>query len=1089
MSEISRACLLTPNLVAFVARLNDAGATKPGGSSEHRPWRVVASNGDQRRSGLQSRVLHCAKGADGIDRSVFAVLVGTPLGERSLEQLTVTDGKREVQLRPGRPVAFTLEPAQEIKDSYGPAMRARAVAFLSGLATSLEIELTPELAANLHQIRNTLRQPLPQTKIEPGPISARLEQVTAIDQHTFWLTGWIHETNPRQTKLTAITPEGARVQPNPGATTYHPRPAYAKALDDAHTTTLGFHTLIQTPTPSIHPHGWTLELQATNGRHVQDTARQPTNPDATALWDHILDALHTDPNDTGTLTHQLLPTLEHLRHNRAQPQIDRVITFGEVSDRPAVSLVIAVRRLDRIEHQLGQFARDPELKSADVELIYVTPPGTADESAAALVEQLHALYELPFRLVSLSRPARRARALNLGASIARADVLALLSGDVLPAGPGWLSTLTAVLAGSDQVGAVAPKLLREDGSIAHAGSEYVRRLSDARLHRTLPFAGYAGSVDVAAHRRQIQAGSDACLVMESAWFDRLNGFSELYLGEGDEAGDLCLRLAGRGLQTWYEPNAELYLLDRPEAARKPSPLRDPFNGWLLEHRCGALLGGREAQPGVSEPPVGRPRARTTDELSGSGRPGAAIEHLEVNPAETTPNLASGSLSVPVAGAQRLPYVGTYAFAIEGTVLAGDGSSVSVEVGKRGLRGYSAPVNLESSHLAQECPDIPGADRAGYHLVVGTLRLPTEFELDVDAVTSSGARSSLGLIRGRRRPLQTGFEPTIQPLLVTMLGRTGSTWLMTLLSHHPQIISHSPFIYEPMLASYWMTILQRLAEPASYAQSMLAQLDEQDWWLGHNRPPPREKPRTELMRWLGRENVEVIASFCQDRIDAFYREAARVEGRRKPMFFAEKCVPGATPRLIAELYPEGREIVLVRDLRDRVCSIRAYNALRGLQLWGRDSAETEQQWFENLRGQALDLLDHWRLRGDRVHLLRYEELILDPRGSLGALLKYVGVDHSVETIETTIAGAEKMIPQAQRNHQTSSSVQSSIGRWRQDLTAEEQAACADAFDDLLIEFGYEPTEGAAPVGGSGAPASVPTSATAARARSPSGRDDH
>ena len=260
---------------------------------------------------------------------------------------------------------------------HAPARRRSS----SGLPTSHRIELTPELAASLHQLRNILREPLPETKIAPGPLCARLEHVTAIDQHTFWLTGWIHEADPRQTKIFAITPEGTRIQPDSGATTYHARPAYAKALDDPHTTTLGFRALIQTPNPSIHPHGWTLELQATNGRHIQDTARQPTDPDGIALWDQIIDTLRATPNDTDTLTHQILPTLEHLRFNHGREEsapirtpIERLelIETGESGAMVEGELWLpgTSRQNDALAHTYS-FAVEGRLKTADSQVVAV----------------------------------------------------------------------------------------------------------------------------------------------------------------------------------------------------------------------------------------------------------------------------------------------------------------------------------------------------------------------------------------------------------------------------------------------------------------------------------------------------------------------------------------------------------------------------------------------------------------------------------------------------------------------------------------------------------------------------------------------
>jgi hypothetical protein len=240
--------------------------------------------------------------------------------------------------------------------------------------------------------------------------------------------------------------------------------------------------------------------------------------------------------------------------------------------------------------------------------------------------------------------------------------------------------------------------------------------------------------------------------------------------------------------------------------------------------------------------------------------------------------------------------------------------------------------------------------------------------------------------------------------------------------------------------------------------MVPELYEGDWWTGRERraPLPLLKPRNEMTRWLGRENPEVLAGFCQNRLDAFYTELARVEGRTLPKYFVEKCVPGATPRMMAELYPDGREIVLVRDFRDRVCSILDYNAKRGLELWGRDRSRSDEEWFEYLRAEAMDLLTNWRERRDRAHLVRYEDLIQEPEPTLTRMFSFLDLDASSEIVEQTLARAHDLLPEAQRKHQTSSSVAESVGRWKHDLSPERQEASSRAFDDILAEFGYEPT---------------------------------
>jgi hypothetical protein len=212
----------------------------------------------------------------------------------------------------------------------------------------------------------------------------------------------------------------------------------------------------------------------------------------------------------------------------------------------------------------------------------------------------------------------------------------------------------------------------------------------------------------------------------------------------------------------------------------------------------------------------------------------------------------------------------------------------------------------------------------------------------------------------------------------------------------------------------------------------------------------------MARWLGRDSVEIIAGFCQSRLDGFYKEFARLNDKPAARYFVEKCPPGPGWRLAGELYPQGREIFLVRDFRDRACSVLEFTARRGLDLWGRKPDRTDAEWFEFLRDEALGFLGWWRQRRAHAHLVRYEDLITEPDRTLATVFSYLGVDAGSGAVRQAIDAATAWNPQAQKEHATSTSAEASIGRWRQDLSPERQAACAEAFDDVLSEFGYEPT---------------------------------
>jgi GT2 family glycosyltransferase len=86
------------------------------------------------------------------------------------------------------------------------------------------------------------------------------------------------------------------------------------------------------------------------------------------------------------------------------------------------------------------------------------------------------------------------------------------------------------------------------------------------------------------------------MVVAAERFNACGGFSELYLGPGDEAGDLCMRLAEDGGEIWYCPDAELYNLDRPEVPSGQSPAAARFNDWLFTERWDARLAWTIADP-------------------------------------------------------------------------------------------------------------------------------------------------------------------------------------------------------------------------------------------------------------------------------------------------------------------------------------------------------------------------------------------------------------------------------------------------------------------------------------------------------------
>jgi hypothetical protein len=1009
-----------------------------------------------------------------------AALPATVTGE-----LRLADDSGELPLAPSSlegVVGTPAELAAQCQTELGPTAAELVPHFLAGGPLAHDVELTPELAAQLTEVRDLLRRRLPGTVVAPGPLATRLESVTQLDSAGFWLTGWIHDAAPAAVRLTAVSPEGTRREVPAGAISFHHRPAYSEGLeDDDEVSTLGFHALVELATPSIYPMGWVLEFTTAAGDNVEDVNQTTVSDQVAPVRAYIRRHVRQDPLDEEVLEHLVVPVAGRLRDAPDQPRVERMLEFGPVPAEPAVSVVVAVRRLDRIQHQLVEFVRDPMI--AETEVIFVASAAKAGE-LEELGSELYDLYGVAFRLAELSARPRQPRALNLGARVARGQRVVLMSGDVFPARPGWIAAMASFSEQHPEAATIIPKLLREDNSIAHAGTEYERRLHPPALRRIGTFAGLSAALPAANTPRRVSGGSGACLMVLADRFHATGGFPELYL-DVDEGGDLCFLLAEDGGETWYVPAAELYLLDRPEKPAKGSRVRDNYNDWLFQHRWAHRLGG-DRDGAARRAPRAEGRVVTDVGPRGDGRasllastisgwaPTASADPYERLEVIAAPIAESGPVLDAIVRSprdeQQSAFGGTYALWVDGWAIARDGQPLTIELldGNTVLR--SQPATLPAPKAAPRHADAPGAEACGFSIAVGPLGLALDFDYGIDAVSADGTRTALGRVTGRRRPLRSGYSPSIQPLLITQLGRSGSSWAVTLLSRHREIVAHEPLRSEAKQALFWSSVLSTLTQPTSYMKSLNSGPFAENWWVGDSSGPPvrPRSPEPAMSRWLGSRNLEVMAGVCQSRVDEFYAEVARQEGRDAPRYFVEKADPIDGPPAIAELWPDSREIILVRDFRDWVCSIIGFNSKRGLQGWLRDQTDDDVEWISQLRGSAERLLQAWQTRRDRAHLVRYEDLIADPAQTLTGICSYLGVDSSPEAVDECLMSAEKTGPEAQKAHSTSESVDASVGRWKRDMPPEHIAACVDAFDDVLAEFGYEPT-------GNGASASSTPSA--------------
>jgi hypothetical protein len=421
--------------------------------------------------------------------------------------------------------------------------------------------------------------------------------------------------------------------------------------------------------------------------------------------------------------------------------------------------------------------------------------------------------------------------------------------------------------------------------------------------------------------------------------------------------------------------------------------------------------------------------------------------------ESSDAVRAFELDIPYLGAT----VDTYTVPFYGWIAGRDGAPTGVRISAAGNQERNFPLNAVREDALTEHPETFGAEYNGFQLAIGAARLPRRFELQIQARFEDVVDAPFFAIKGQRRALPPCPNSVFQPIILTTIGRTGGTWATHLLDQHPAIMCHAPFANEVRTAVYWTEIFSTLGEPQSFLQSVRAEVIEPEWWLGQKRVSPDSlnlRDALTLEEWLASDRIEELAGVVAGRIETFYKWIATHDRRPDATHFVEKCWPSAaTQDILLDIYPEAREIFLVRDFRDVLASIVAYNQKRGYDLFNRDEFENEVEFVSRLRQDADAMLQAYVARKDQAFLLRYEDLITDARGTLTSMLDYLGVDSGEATVEAMLQTASEARLNGQEAHRTSATATESIGRWARDLDPSFQTACDSAFEDVHAVFGY------------------------------------
>jgi GT2 family glycosyltransferase len=516
--------------------------------------------------------------------------------------------------------------------------RAEVLRFLVATLTAhRETKYGFRLGKNLFNVREALRKPLPEGVIaRDEPQGLAVDILLAIDEEAFYVRGWMRDAEGEVMQLTAVSPEGVRVELLEGIYRY-PRPDveqfYGVASSELLLAKSGFIRYFELEAPSRLPIGWRFEMRTTSGeaREVEapSVVREPL-----AVRDAILaDIFHERPPHEDLRPNHVFPAISR-QQNRFQRtvEVEDVVQYGTPSESPDVSIIVPLyQRIDFLEQQLAQFVHDPEILQAD--LIYVLDSPELADNLRDFAAQLHALYRVPFRVVILEANSGFSGVNNVGARLARGRLLLLLNSDVLPDKPGWLGKMIGFYDSTPGIGALAPKLLYEDDSLQHAGLHFYRQ-RDGLWNNEHYFKGLHRYLPVANTPRPVPAVTGACMMIDSDLYERFGGLRGVYVQGDYEDSDLCLRLIEAGYENWYLPDAELYHLEGQSYDATTRQLNGQYNTWLhtrlWRERIEAVMDRYTSvgpDKGTTTSREGR-RARASSAAAGSSareQEGAAIE--------------------------------------------------------------------------------------------------------------------------------------------------------------------------------------------------------------------------------------------------------------------------------------------------------------------------------------------------------------------------------------------------------------------------------------------------------------------------------
>jgi Sulfotransferase domain len=316
----------------------------------------------------------------------------------------------------------------------------------------------------------------------------------------------------------------------------------------------------------------------------------------------------------------------------------------------------------------------------------------------------------------------------------------------------------------------------------------------------------------------------------------------------------------------------------------------------------------------------------------------------------------------------------------------------------------------------------------------------EFNIEV-RVAGANAPIPGGVMKLSRPNLATN---SLLPILVTSSGRAGSTVLMQYLSQFPEIVMAMAYPFELKLINYYSAAFGVLAmdedrvnstDPGNMFDGKFRNFVGSNPYTRSGHHGGGNSTRTVVRNFFDERVPVVLAETFRNLLLEYYTLLKRDQNKPHARYFAEKgTLEEAARRGPRVLFGTVREIVIVRDPRDLLCSAKAF--------WKLSSQQAQRLVIES-SGRLQEIM---QTADKDVMLVKYEDLVIEPERAMQSIADFVGIQRR----ESFGASPGNNFF---NQHSTSGSPQSSVGRWQTDLSSEEIEFCHKRTQSYMEMFGY------------------------------------